>query len=414
MFAGEGAIVCLRARERYHRSFKLNNPMKQQIAFSFLFIFSLFACQEQQGKSDSEAIQTLEIDIQAEESKKSLSDFAENKLVILPTSDSLLIGEIYRVCSQGDYIYVSDGANLYKFLLNGNYQGRISRQGQGPEEYINIGDFHIDDQGNAWLSCRNNNSIYQYSWDNEFKQRIKVDLWMEHIFWHDKGLYIYSGNETGFNNAYQLHYLNLDNKQIEHHFKPIDKYMSQYLFVFMTNVFQKAKDNAAYFTQMFNDTIYSLSPDTYKPKYVVNLGNHNIPKSFYEHNYRDIMDFFTRLHDENRLAYGINAFVETNTNYCIGYIYQEKVHLSILPKDFQKEQARFNTLYVDKLFNYPIDLSEATLFVGDNGRIIIPLQPFDIIAYGKEHLSPEQLKELKERIHYIDDQNPILLVVDLL
>lgn len=370
--------------------------MKRSFLFSLLSLTFLSACQEQQGKSDSEAIQTLEIDIQAEESKKPLSDFAENTLVVLPTSDSLLIGEIYRIRSQGDYVYLSDGANLYKFHLNGSYQGKISRQGQGPEEYINIGDFHIDNQGDAWLSCRNNNSIYQYSWDNEFKQRIKVDLWMEHIFWHDKGLYIYSGNETGFDNAYQLHYLNLDNKQIEHHFKPIDKYMSQYLFVFMTNVFQKAKDNAVYFTQMFNDTIYSLSPNTYKPKYVVNLGNHNIPKSFYEHNYRDIMDFFTRLHDENRLAYGINAFVETNTNYCIGYIYQEKVHLSILPKDSQKEQARFNTLYVDKLFNYPIDLSEATLFVGDNGRIIIPLQPFDIIAYGKEHLSPEQLKSLKK------------------
>lgn len=370
--------------------------MKRTFLFSLLSLTLLSACQEQQGKSDSETIQTLEVDIQAEESKKPLSDFAENTLVVLPTSDSLLIGEIYRIRSQGDYVYLSDGANLYKFHLNGSYQGKISRQGQGPEEYINIGDFHIDNQGDAWLSCRNNNSIYQYSWDNEFKQRIKVDLWMEHIFWHNKGLYIYSGNETGFDNAYQLHYLNLDNKQIEHHFKPIDKYMSQYLFVFMTNVFQKAKDNAAYFTQMFNDTIYSLSPDTYKPKYVVNLGNHNIPKSFYEHNYRDIMDFFTRLHDENRLAYGINAFVETNTNYCIGYIYQEKVHLSILPKDSQKEQARFNTLYVDKLFNYPIDLSEATLFVGDNGRIIIPLQPFDIIAYGKEHLSPEQLKSLKK------------------
>ena len=222
--------------------------MKRTFLFSLLSLTLLSACQEQQGKSDSEPIQTLEIDIQAEESKRPLSDFAENKLVILPTSDSLLIGEIYRVCSQGDYIYVSDGTSLYKFLLNGNYQGRISRQGQGPEEYINIGDFHIDDQGDAWLSCRNNNSIYQYSWNNEFKQRIKVDLWMEHIFWHDKGLYIYSGNETGFDNAYQLHYLNLDNKQIEHHFKPIDKYMSQYLFVFMTNVFQKAKDNAAYFT----------------------------------------------------------------------------------------------------------------------------------------------------------------------
>lgn len=370
--------------------------MKRTFLFSLLSLTLLSACQEQQGKSDSETIQTLEVDIQAEESKKPLSDFAENTLVVLPTSDFLLIGEIYRIRSQGDYVYLSDGANLYKFHLNGSYQGKISRQGQGPEEYINIGDFHIDNQGDAWLSCRNNNSIYQYSWDNEFKQRIKVDLWMEHIFWHNKGLYIYSGNETGFDNAYQLHYLNLDNKQIEHHFKPIDKYMSQYLFVFMTNVFQKAKDNAVYFTQMFNDTIYSLSPNTYKPKYVVNLGNHNIPKSFYEHNYRDIMDFFTRLHDENRLAYGINAFVETNTNYCIGYIYQEKVHLSILPKDSQKEQARFNTLYVDKLFNYPIDLSEATLFVGDNGRIIIPLQPFDIIAYGKEHLSPEQLKSLKK------------------
>ena len=65
--------------------------MKRTFLFSLLSLTLLSACQEQQGKSDSETIQTLEVDIQAEESKKPLSDFAENTLVVLPTSDSLLI-----------------------------------------------------------------------------------------------------------------------------------------------------------------------------------------------------------------------------------------------------------------------------------------------------------------------------------
>ena len=125
------------------------------------------------------------------------------------------------------------------------------------------------------------------------------------------------------------------------------------------------------------------------------------------------MEFFMKLHQEDRYAYGVDAFIETDKAYWVGYFYQKQYNLSIIPKDAKKEQLRYNTLYVDELFNYPINLSDVTLHIQDCGQIIIPLQSFDVVEYGKEHLSPEQLEELKNKIHYTEDQNPILLIIDL-
>lgn len=241
--------------------------MKLKI-ISIVFIVLFTACQKQQVKKENQECQTIDVKIDAPICENKLSDISENKLVYLPTSDSILIGEIKGIYQQNGYIYLSDPFALYKFDKEGNFHGKINRQGDGPEEYHNISDFQIDDEGNAWIFSRNTKSIYKYSWNNELLQRIELNLWMERIRWNGDGFYIYSGNETGFNNTCQLHYLNLKTQQIEHHFKSIDEHKSKYLFVHMANVFQRAKDNSIYFNQLFNDTVYTLTPTSYNPEWL--------------------------------------------------------------------------------------------------------------------------------------------------
>ena len=58
-----------------------------------------------------------------------------------------------------------------------------------------------------------------------------------------------------------------------------------------------------------------------------------------------------------------------------------------------------------------VNLTDVTLFVQDNGQIVLPLQPDDIMEYGRTHLSPSQQQELADKLHYTDDQNPVLLLI---
>lgn len=384
--------------------------MKSRLLLCILSL-AFFACQESPKTTNHKNCITLDVNIDAATSKEQLSHLATNTLIVLPTSDSLLLSAINRINSTEKYIYIADPTALYRFSWDGVYKGGIKRQGSGPEEYPNIGDFQIDNTGNAWISNRGNQSITQYSWDNQFKERLKIELWMERFFWGGNGFYVYTGNDMGFDNIYQLHYLNPETRQIEHQFKQVDEHKAKYLYVHMPNVFQKTKNGEILLTQLFNDTVYSLTPTSYIPKYVINLEGKNIPESFYERDYQNIMEFFTELHKQDRYAYGIDIFLETEKAYWIGYFYQRQYHLSILPKNDSERQLNFNTLYVDKLFGYPINLSEATLFVQNDGRIIIPLQPDEIMEYAQAHLSEEQQKQIKDYI-YIADQNPILLVIN--
>ena len=85
--------------------------------------------------------------------------------------------------------------------------------------------------------------------------------------------------------------------------------------------------------------------------------------------------------------------------------------MSILPKSADGKQICFGTLLVDQLYDYPVNLTDVTLFVQDNGQIVLPLQPDDIMEYGRKHISTSPQQEIADKLHYTDDQNPVLLLI---
>ena len=59
---------------------------------------------------------------------------------------------------------------------------------------------------------------------------------------------------------------------------------------------------------------------------MINLEGKNIPEAFYERDYQNIMEFFTELHKQDRYAYGIDVFLETEKALWIGYFYRRQYH----------------------------------------------------------------------------------------
>lgn len=372
-------------------------------------VLSFSGCCLEKIKTQEE-IATIHVDPEVTARKVQLSDFASASLIVLPTSDSLLLNEINRIYLQDSSIYLADYSSLYRFAESGRCLGCISRQGTGPEDYMSISDFQIE--GNqAWIMSRNNKRIGRYSWDNQQIACISKNLWMENIYISGDTMYIYTGNDRGGDNSFQIHSIVTAAPEGMNDFHRIDESKADYLFVKLKNVFQRL-EGRNYFTQLFNDTVFSLTSRGCTPAFVVDFSGHNIPPSFFAGNYDSVMDFFQKLHKENRFAYGIDCFMNTDNGYWVGYFYKGQYHLSLVPKSKNGiSPLCIGTILVDQLFNYPVNLSEVTLFVQDENRVVIPLEPSDVMDYARANLSEDELKIVTEKIHYTDDQNPILLVM---
>lgn len=391
----------------------IKKKIKVKIIVICFGILSLFSACKNEAKDYIE-VQPINVKISSIQSDVSLTDIGGATIVPLQTSDTLLINEITRIHNSKDYIYLSDLSSIYKFSYKGEFISRINKQGTGPDEYINVSDFQIDDDDNVWVLCRNTHSLYLYSWDNHLKRKLNFDLWVENIFLFKDNMLLYTGNEIGKDNKNQLHLLDIAKGNIVNHFKAVDEYQSGYLHVKGTNLFQTTdNDTVCYFSQLFNDTVYSITPNSFHPEYVFEWEGKNIPKDFYSEKYQDIMDFFQHLNAKNAYVYGVNSFLETNNSFWVTYFYQGKCYCAIIPKDKASERFVFNQLRIDGLLeNYPVNLSESSIFTQNSGEIVIPLDVMSIMEYVDKLSDESSKRKIIESIHYYsDDQNPLLLIV---
>lgn len=364
----------------------------------YFVISLLYACKG--VESGNVAVRKLQIDPELIESHVRLSDMAETSLIPLPASDTVLVGEINHIYTVGEYIYVSDMSTVFKFSSDGKFVSSIHRRGEAPDEYLNISDFQVTSDDDVWILCRNTHMLYLYSWDNKLKRKLPVDLWVENIrLSGDNSMWLYTGNEKSDDQYTQLHSLDLQSGNVTAHFKPINEHQAQYLFVKGANMFSKGEgDMDCHFFQLFNDTVYRLTPRAITPEYVLEWNGKNIPASFYEKNYENIMDFFQHLHSNGSYAYGIQSFTESESAFGITYYYQGQCYCSIVPKDGASPPVTFSKIFVAGLSGeHEVELSEASVFSQDNGSLVISMDLPDVAGQSEQ----------------ADDPNPVLLVVKL-
>ena len=82
----------------------------------------------------AQGLKTIHVEVDNLRDDVKLSEFAEAKLVPLPTSDEILIGgKFNRIKASNKSIYISDGDAIYRFSRSGEYLGKIAQKGQGPK-----------------------------------------------------------------------------------------------------------------------------------------------------------------------------------------------------------------------------------------------------------------------------------------
>ena len=127
------------------------------------------------GQEEKKGLETVRVEVDNIRTDVKLSEFAEAKLVPLPTSDDLLIGSINRIRTSEKSICLSDGNAIYRFSRSGEFQGKIEKKGQGPDEYARINDFVVAEDGNVWILPNGKTSLMLYSWDNRLVKEVKIE-----------------------------------------------------------------------------------------------------------------------------------------------------------------------------------------------------------------------------------------------
>ncbi len=212
-----------------------------------------------------------------------ISPFLDSvKYVKLELTDESMIGKIRKLSVYKDRIYIMDDkvSTLFVFDINGKYQSKISKLGQGPGEYTYLDFFDIDyDNEQILLTDLMDNWVYRYDMDGNFINRRKIPIWNYGVApGYDKGLVVFasfSDNRDKLDQEYNLVYLdslmNMRKAFMPYNSSNINKKIissEEYVFYPYNGHF--------YFFTIHGNNIYRIDKDNLVLKYTFDFG----PKSY--------------------------------------------------------------------------------------------------------------------------------------
>ena len=198
-----------------------------------------------------------------------LSSFFKNvKPIILETNEDCLIGKIDELQVFDGRIYVLDkliAKSLFVFDMDGRFIKKIGNLGQGPGEYIQLGDFTIDTKNRFIFLLDWGAYAHKYHLDGTFVQTVTPQLSDANFdfiqFYNDKlYLYVKSRNSTPESHVLMVADPN-DGKILSSDLSL--KYNKGWSEPFFTghSFFMSRLNDPPRFTQLFMDYIVSIGED---------------------------------------------------------------------------------------------------------------------------------------------------------
>lgn len=383
--------------------------------FFSCLIFGIYVTSCRKKNISDLEINSLNIPLNKSLEVVKISDISDSVTIIpLQTDTNALLGNIVRIIHLNDTVYVADNRKVLAYDFNGKLIKCFSNYGEGPNQYIGISDIQIDENGLLWVLSRSNKCLYHYDWNGHIINKHQLSFWGAKIsFMADKNyMLIYSGNEKDGQNNHQLSIMNLSNGEIVNKFFPIDDKKSIYLHVMTDNNFFSSLDGHNYFQQIFNDTVYELSVDENPvPRFYLNFQGKNIPHSFFEIGYQDVMDFFINLHKYN-YAYGVQLLMFNKDKYITSFLYDGKTIMAV----YSAKDWKIGASITDDvcLVGYTFDLKDQKFFQQSNEELIIPINAHSLLEHMQLNLNENESILLKKKIgNLTEEDNPVLLKINM-
>lgn len=258
--------------------------------FCLLFSFSLFlwGCTSKpssQQEANSQTTFPISLPFEAgigTEQQIKLSQIArEVKFVPLETTDQCLLPAIIKNCITlcGHDLYIPTQKQVYQFTDEGKFVRTVARMGQGPGEYTGIRFISADDVSRQ-VFLMDHGKLMAYSNNGDFIHEQKFPFSWQFSVLNDSTFASYIYNNTG-DKPFRL-LITDSKKDTLAAFPQYDKFTipsglnfylwgkcDKYLYRFQNQVCLK---------EYYNDTVFTVQPDTLLPRYILQLGKYKLPK----------------------------------------------------------------------------------------------------------------------------------------
>lgn len=329
----------------------------------------------------------------------------------LETTPENLVGVIGKVSFSDSLIFLGSNKAIFLFHSNGQFIRKIDMRGDGPSEYTRLSDFDIDyEEKEIIVFDKGKKQLLFYDFQGNYIRKISLDIWAIKLKKISEGQHmLFSGNELS-DKKNSSKFTIVTEKGVAQRFHEIDKNKSKYLHV-MNNQFFYENNSELFFYELFNDTVYLFDRKSgFIPKYYFSFDNKNIPYSFFERPYANIMEFFQE-YRKTDYAYGISTFMETNQKILLVYYVGGKPCYMIYDKT--SKNANTFRLLEDNISFAGIELpniDDDFRFWTYKGKLIYFLQPSWILD-RHDHIQSDQLRRISGEISF--DDNPVMVIATM-
>lgn len=391
----------------------MNKILKIKILLVFLI---LTACTKEKHVKEniikSNNLETINLDISSFKvigEKGNFDDYFDSySLIPLETTTSSIISKISRIYFYKSRIFILDKTTDQIFIFNedGKFLSKINSKGKGPNEYVGLRDFTINEDTNEII-------VYSY-----YPKKI--------LIYNFEGQFVKQFNQKREEKEYRniayngKKYLFLVDKVAEGEPFLVEKPISSGTGNILLNA--KVKDEifdivsfavpniikskgGLYTSFVYSDTIYKYNESSrFEAKYYIDFGAQKTPLQEYKEQKRD---FFSNTVNQRKYGFGITDFRETK-NFIVfkyhGYkmvIYSKKEKKTKEIFSFYKDYISFtNYMAHDGNDDDIISIIDAELFSSKMN--------FFEINQDKWNQVPNKIKEIFKNTSLTD--NPLLLV----
>lgn len=381
--------------------------------FSIIFIFLVISCKKEKQISKYEQLHCINC---SEGPSNDHPAYDSISFIKLETNSNCLITDYKQLEMTDSLIFLSDlNHSLYLFDIEGKFISQIGRKGDGPDEYINLSTFYVDNKNGKVVIIDDAKGLFiSYDFTGKFLSSTPISLESirrssQALLSDNNNLLLYNMMNMNMedNMAYSVIDLNTGHLKGKYFtYNPIK--LNHYLYSFSNHPMGKYEDEI-HFIMPLSDTIYSYSKSDFSTKYVFETSKKLIKREQITPNTSNYDSDIFKLGKEGYFT-GFTALFETKNKIFLEYK-DQGIALGYYLFDKQTKEGN------QYLYNYDNTLIKTVPFF----RIVYALPNDQLIGIAnpdyllglKDKLdvnnsSVRQLKEVLDKTK--DDDNPILFI----
>jgi hypothetical protein len=347
------------------------------------------------NKKESEAIETIIVDLQENQSPSVFDIFSKIELIPIETNENILIKNVNKLIHYNNLYYVLDKHQKCIFIIDdrGNCIRKIDKRGKGPGEYTDISDFEINPYTDNLEILSAMGAIYIYDHKGEFidSYSLPKEVRAVHYFaninknvvafytiFEKKKLILYSKNES----------------RIINHFFEVPKTVTGSL-LSHESPFSRKKGTLLFY-QGFTNTVYELHKSGLTKHYCWDFGKYNFNVDNLPTNLSlpELRNYFLSNQFASCFVYNIEDNRYISTRFICGEIWYSIFH----------DKLSHKNLVFDK---FKEELSPPFSAVTAQNGLVTITGPGNISLFINAEVIDETEQQKLDRIQF--DDNPIIL-----